>query len=378
MAASIVPVLSLPPQTGHRWTVLQRLFVENYRSLRSVSIDLGQLTVVTGENGSGKSNLYEALGLVQAAAAGQFKRALLSQGGMPSALWAGRRDRGPVRMRLEASLDNMSYELVAGLRPKDVAGTRFVLDPEIKEESLYSGLSKRPSTRLVDRGVAAAKLTNIDGEREVARALDTGESVLSQIGDPGRYPELTELRRRLRGWRFYHHFDTGPHALVRRAQPGVRTNVLSATGDDLAAAIATLEERGDAAPLHDAVAEAFPGYQLSIDSPSDGSFEVQLVAPGLNRPLAAAELSDGQLRFLCLGMALLTTRPPELLVLNEPETSLHPDAVQALAVLITEAAHHGQIWVATHDQTLRDSLAEVAHTIDLTVSNGETVATVAQ
>lgn len=357
--------------------MLQRLFIENYRSLRRVLIELDQLTVVTGANGSGKSNLYQALGLIQAAAEGRFKQALLDQGGMPSALWAGPRGKGPVRMRLSVSLDDLSYELVAGLTPKQAAATRFVLDPEIKEESLHFGATRNASNRLIDRGVGAATLTTVDGERESIKYLDTGESVLSQVGDPGRFPEVGDLRQRLRGWRFYHHFDTSPQAPQRRARPGVRTSVLAASGDDLAAAIATLEERGDGAALHDAVSRAFPGYQVGVDSPTEGNFAVILQAPGLKRPLSAAELSDGQLRFLCLAMALLTTRPPELLVLNEPETSLHPDAVQALAPLIIQAAHHGQVWVATHDRALRDALEPKARTVDLVVSNGETMAQLA-
>ena len=354
--------------------MLERIFVENYRSLRSVLIELDQLTVVTGSNGSGKSNLYQALGLLQAAAVGRFKQTLLEEGGMPSALWAGPRRRGPVRMRLAVTLDDLSYELVAGLTPKDRTDTLFVLDPEIKEELLHYGPQKRSSTQLVDRGVAAATLTNADGERELITAIDTGESILSQVSEPARYPELADLRRRLRQWRFYHHFDTSRHASVRRPQPGVRTNVLAATGDDLAAAIATLEERGDAGPLHEAVSFAFPDYRLIIESARTGEFAIQLVAPGLDRPLTASELSDGQLRFLCLAMALLTTRPPELLVLNEPETSLHPRAVQALVPLIIQASNHGQVWIATHDRALRDALAPSGQVIDLSITNGETQA----
>jgi predicted ATPase len=355
--------------------VLQRLRVQNYRSLQDVSIELGGLTVVTGANGSGKSNLYQALGMVQAAAGGRFKQALLDQGGMPSALWAGPRGKGPVRMRLSITFDDLSYSLVAGVVQKQAANTLFVLDPDIKEESLHLGPTARTSTCLIDRGGPAATLTTADGERELLRTLDTGESVLAQIGDPARFPELTDLAHRLRGWRFYHHFDTSPQAPVRRPQPGVRTSVLAPDGHDLAAAIATLDERGDGAPLREAVARAFDGHQVLVESPTTGHFEVRLKAPGLRRPLTAAELSDGQLRFLCLAMALLTTRPPELLVLNEPETSLHPDAVVALAPLILEASRHGQVWVATHDAALRAALAPSAHTIDLSMVGGCTTVT---
>ena len=122
--------------------MLERLRVTNYRSLKDATIELGQLTVVTGPNGSGKSNLYRALELVQAAATGQFANALLEEGGMPSALWAGQRGKGPVRMGLTTQWDDLSHDLQAGLiqtvptKPPDP----FVLDPEIKEE-----LTSRPA-----------------------------------------------------------------------------------------------------------------------------------------------------------------------------------------------------------------------------------------
>ena len=65
---------------------------------------------------------------------------------------------------------------------------------------------------------------------------------------------------------------------------------------------------------------------------------------GLLRPLKAAELSDGTLRYLLWVAALLTPRPPGLLVLNEPETSLHPDLLPALARLIAHAASDRRSW----------------------------------
>jgi len=60
------------------------------------------------------------------------------------------------------------------------------------------------------------------------------------------------------------------------------------------------------------------------------------------------ELSDGTLRYLLWIAALHTPRPPPLMVLNEPETSLHPDLLPALARLITRAASRSQVWVVSH------------------------------
>jgi predicted ATPase len=80
--------------------------------------------------------------------------------------------------------------------------------------------------------------------------------------------------------------------------------------------------------------------------------------PGLLRPLQARELSDGQSRFLCLCAALLSPRPPSLLALNEPETSLHPELVDALARLIVRASKHTQLWITTHSQPLAESIEQ--------------------
>ena len=58
--------------------------------------------------------------------------------------------------------------------------------------------------------------------------------------------------------------------------------------------------------------------------------------------------------------ALLTPRPPELLVINEPETSLHPDLLPPLAELIVTASAHTQIVAVTHARPLVAALDQVA------------------
>jgi predicted ATPase len=77
---------------------------------------------------------------------------------------------------------------------------------------------------------------------------------------------------------------------------------------------------------------------------------------GLLRPLKAAELSDGTLRYLLLVAALLSPRPPALMILNEPETSLHPDLLEPLARLITQASKRSQAVVVSHAAALLSAL----------------------
>jgi predicted ATPase len=93
------------------------------------------------------------------------------------------------------------------------------------------------------------------------------------------------------------------------------------------------------------------------------------------RPLKAAELSDGTLRYLLLIAALLSPRPPDLMILNEPETSLHPDLLPPLARLIAQAAHRTQIIVVSHAAPLVSDLEKTprARRIGLEKHLGETL-----
>lgn len=106
----------------------------------------------------------------------------------------------------------------------------------------------------------------------------------------------------------------------------------------------------------------------------DGRFRLKMGQPGLLRPLGAAELSDGTLRYLLWIAALLSPRPPALMVLNEPETSLHPDLLGALGRLIAKAAERTQIIVVTHAAALISGLSGQpgSHSIVLEKNLGET------
>src|SRR5581483_9977257 len=119
--------------------------------------------------------------------------------------------------------------------------------------------------------------------------------------------------------------------------------------------------------------EAFPGAELEIRN-DHSLFSFQLKMPGFQRPFQARELSDGTLRYLCLVAALLSPRPPALLALNEPETSIHPDLIEPLAALIARVSRDSQLWVTTHSQALAKAIEDRtgAEPITLEKVDGET------
>ncbi len=348
--------------------MLTTVAIRGYRSLRDVVLPLNQLTVITGANGTGKSSLYRALQLLADCGRGEIIGSLARQGGLQSAMWAGpenlkgARRTGtveptvrtrPVSIELGYASTDFGYLVDLGLPiPSDSA---FGRDPEIKREAVFNGPSLRPSATLVrrTRPVVEARADSGRGFEGFSRSMPTYRSVLSEFA--GRFPELGAVRDTLRGWRFYDGFRVDMLAPARQPQIGTRTTVLSNDGSDVAAAIQTIiETRSDT--LDKAVAAAFDGAAVAVGV-REGIFDLQVQQSGMLRPLRAAELSDGTLRFLLWAAALLSPEPPPLMVLNEPETSLHPDLIAPLATLIRAAAAKTQVVVITHANALVNHLA---------------------
>ena len=330
---------------------------------------------------------------------------LAREGGLQSALWAGpatlggvrkqgyaaegTRRKGPVSLRLGFASDDFGYLVDLGLpqqSPSAEGTSAFLRDPEIKREVVWAGPVMRPSTVLArrrwsivetrstgeaewdsdwgggdewesdpapvmgGRGGRGSGESRRRGWSELSGTLRPWESMLTELADPERAPELLRVRRMIRGWRFYDGFRADAAAPARQAHVGTRTPVLADDGSDLAAALQTIREDGRKV-LDGAIADAFDGAILDVPV-VDGRFDVHLHQPGMLRPLSAAELSDGTLRYLCLVAALLTVDPPPLLVLNEPETSLHPDLLAPLGRLIRAAAERSQVMVVSHSEAL--------------------------
>lgn len=359
--------------------MLSRLEIRGYRSLERVVLPLSPLTVVAGANGSGKSNLYRSLALLTRGARGELARALAEEGGMPSVLWSGPRRRlghgpEPVVFSVTVQGDDYGYAFTCGLPVK--SESMFKRDPEVKEEAAWLGPLRRPSVTILERDHGSLHARTADGERvHYPLVLEAQETALAQVIDARRFPDLAGLRARLGSWRFYHHFRCDPDSPLRLPRPSTRTTALAGDGSDLAAALQTILEVGDADALHEAVDGLHPGARLEIED-VDGfaSLELRLNLPGLLRPLRARELSDGQIRYLALAAALLSPRLGELLAFNEPEASLHPDLLPGLATLFVRASRQSQIWVTTHSDALADALGAVTGELPLrlTMEKGAT------
>lgn len=360
--------------------MLKTFAASNYRSLKNIVSPLSSLNVVTGPNGCGKSNLYKSLRLLAETAKGNLISSIAKEGGLDYTFWAGpetftkamKNGSAPVqgnaknshsRLKLGFVGENFGYCISLGFPPpQGYAGyqepSMFQLDPEIKRECIWAGDFYRPTACLIDRNGPVVK-TRSGNKWEIYNArLSTHDSILSEISDPVSTPEIYEIRQTIRNWRFYDLFRTDSQSLIRTPQIGTRTTVLDHDGHSLVAALRTIHEIGNRQALHESIEDAFPGASIGFDIDGGNRLSLQFIQHGLLRPLNQAELSDGTLRYLLLVAALLTPRPPSLLVLNEPETSLHPDLLPALGRLIIRASQETQVWVVSHAPRLVAALEE--------------------
>lgn len=369
--------------------MISKVAISGYRSLRDVVLPLGQLTIVTGENGTGKSSIYKSLRLLADIADDRIIASIAREGGFRSVLWAGPEEisrsmrdgsvpiqgtvrKKPISLKLGFTDDAMSYAIELGLPPQD-STSLFGDDPEIKREVCWFGDKPTPSKIIADRRGPGVRVKN-DSHKPVhlTSSLNAHESMIREVVGENAPWELSDLRRRLASWRFYDHIRTDENAPARQPQIGTRTTTLSPTGSDIAAAIQTIREIGNGDALDSAIDLAFPGAHLEVFKAGE-LFQLVMHQRGMLRPLSIAELSDGTLRFILLAAALLTPRPPPLLVLNEPESSLHSSVIPSLASLIVNASEDTQTVIVSHNRSLVTALlAADAELIELYKDTGET------
>lgn len=229
--------------------MIRTVAVQGHRSLRDLTLPLGQLSVITGANGSGKSSVYRSLRLLADAALNSVVASLAREGGLPSTFWAGPetiaravRQRTyavePLANRKVASLklgycsDSYGYSIDLGYPPPPPPATMFKLDPHVKRECIWHGPVYKKASALVDRRNNFVWLATTRDEEPVmlTQHLSDTDSMIASIADPQRAPEMLAVRESVRGWRFYDHFRTDSDSPARSAQIGTSTPVLHHDG----------------------------------------------------------------------------------------------------------------------------------------------------
>ena len=355
-------------------TTIQSLRLDGLLSFApgSRAFGLGALNVLIGANGSGKSNVVEALELLRSTPV-DFAQAIRDGGGPQEWLWKGEPrsrcaalevvleaetpTRQPLRYRIEFTAVQNRVEVL------DEAIENTEPAPGVTDVYFYyrfqrgrPAINVREPSTVPHFGALTAELRLSRRRHLRHETLLPGQSVLAQFRDADLYPEVTWLGQRFAGMQTFREWTFGRYAPLRRPQPAdLPEDRLLPDAQNLALVLNQIQHR-DGRRFDDLLKRFFPRFERMTTLVSGGTVQFYLHETGFSSPVPPTRLSDGTIRFVALLATLLSPSPPPLVCIEEPELGLHPDAVALLAELLAEASDRMQIVVTTHSDALVSAL----------------------
>jgi predicted ATPase len=358
-------------QNTDRITALR---VQGLRTLADVRLPLGGLTVLIGENGSGKSSLLEALELVSLGPREGTARVVeaigLTHGGLDELLRHGA-ERLRIEVRIEGQGPPLDYAFALAKSGRVTVVAQEVLDlgrVDASEEPL----------RVIDRGLDKCLVLDPDAGSLEPLRIAPGELALLSFGAVRQQP-IDRVVRVLERVRVHVGFEVGALWAARgtRRQRPVRepaalrrADELERFGANLANAFHTLKEDRP----RDVWARVLQQAEVALNitdlrlppGASPSFFELRAQFRGGAVPVPASALSDGELAYLCLlALVELGKSAHTLVALDEPDLHLHPDLLVRAVWLLEDLASACPIVVATHSDRLLDAVTEPARSVVL-------------
>ncbi len=347
---------------------MQRIKLKNILSFGPDEQDpeLKPLNVLIGPNGSGKSNLIEVIGLLREAPR-DLTAPVISGGGVSNRIWKGEPKASPALETSSAGVEaalhypNGKQALRHSLAFTE-KGQRFELTDERIEDEKPNPDDEESNVYFEWRGGRPSP-NRENKSRPTSFFFDNQKSILAQLRDPGRYPELTWLGDVYPRIRLYREWSFGRNTPPRLPQDAALPNdFLIEGGQNLGLMLNRLKREPTARnQFLNSVRQLYEGI-VDFDVIIEGG-TVQVILQEGNNIVPAIRLSDGTLRYLCLLAILCHPTPPPLVCLEEPELGLHPDILPGLADLLREASERGQLIVTTHSDILVDALTDAPESV---------------
>jgi len=394
---------------------ITELRIEGLRTIEKLRLKLDGLTVLIGENGSGKSSIIEACELLRRATGERFLDELYSiHGGLTSLLRQGAsrlvlgvtvQPRGPT-YREYASVE---YDLILSQ-----GGSFARLQEQVRFKGRQLSSRKKPASKsprslrdktsrkplkkhdlevaawraddqyeIYEDGIAPGKWP--EAIPDVFGPIDTNTTFLSQkeIYSPGSTGDVAiqAIAATLREIHVHLPFEVMPawaaraldrKSALRAPAPLAPANRLEKLGLNLANAFHALKNNYSAQEWQRTLGYIRLGLGEDIEDistladPGGGSIGLSLKRKNLDRQIPAAQLSDGMLSYLAfVALFRLQGAPPSLVALDEPDLHLHPRLLMRVLDMFEAMARDYPVLVATHSDRLLDGLADPARSVVL-------------
>ena len=358
--------------------------MEGKRFIRTIRLDnilsfgpgdaefpLEPLNILIGPNASGKSNLVEALSLLQAAPR-DLQQPIREGGGVRDWIWKGalgtpratvdvtvEYPKGPVALRYRLSFTETGGRFE--LRDEAIENERPATPHDSRPYFYYRYEEGHPVLNVI----TTTEENDRSNRRLMREDVRPDQSILSQRRDPDSYPELTYLANQFGQISFYREWNLGrstPPRLPQRAD--LQQDRLLEDASNLGLVLNDLLNRPDVKRrILELMRDFYPSVEDILTSVSGGTVQIFFHEKGLRHAVPATRLSDGSLRYLCLLSVLCHPDPPPVVCIEEPEIGLHPDVIPEVAKLLVEASSRSQIFVTTHSDVLVDALTDLPEAV---------------
>ena len=337
---------------------IRSLLLKRFRSLPSEQIDFGNPTFLVGRNGSGKSNIVSAFDFLAEAMANPLKAVFDRRGGIEAV-----RNRTPGPGSIPP---NLGICVSLGGLEGDGGEARYAFEVKAQRNHGFVVLREHCSVRPAgaahswfDRTPEQGFRTNVGG---LGPSLDPTSLALPVVGGEARFAPVVQA---LSGLRVY---SIQPDLLRGMQEPDSGSS-LQLDGRNATSVLQEIgrSRRADLNRIIEILGSIVPGTR-KVTAAKHGKFlSLELLQEWESRTghggkptkkrlrLDANEMSDGTLRAVGLLAAVFQRPTPTLIILEEPEATIHPGAIPAILDLIRLAGKRMQVVVTTHSPELLDA-----------------------
>lgn len=313
--------------------ILNRVEIKGYRSIKDATLQLAPLNVFIGANGAGKSNLVSFFKMLNEMMAGRLQAYVGTTGRAQSLLHFGPKVTPQLEASLEFQADNGTDTY--SLRLFHAAADTLVFADEILT---FQGIGWTGPPKTLALGAGHQ-------ETRVAQKAAEGE------------PTAKVFRHLLNQCRVYHFHDTSASARSRQSCYINDNRWLMHDAGNLAAMLHAYRQSNER--VYERIVSTvrkimpeFKDFDLEPDRLNPSYILLNCRKQGWDYLFGPHQISDGTLRAMAIFTLLLQPEAdlPYLIVLDEPELGLHPQALEIVAGLIRAASVKRQVIVATQSQ----------------------------
>jgi len=298
---------------------LSQIAIKGYKSIKDCTLELGNINVLIGSNGAGKSNFMSIFPLFQNILVQNLAR-FAGKKGANSLFHNGTKVTDSIFA--EFRFDTIAYAFELEMSESN----NLVFREESVEVEGFSPWG--------------------DGGHNEARWAEGCRN--AKIKDD----DLHTLSRGL--WHTYHFNDTSATSRIKKEHNLSHCNILMWDASNLAAFLYRLQkhypaEYGNIVRAVQMIAPYFKDFELKPEEANEELIILRWLQQDCDEVFNASQLSDGTLRFICLATLLLQPEAlqPATIIIDEPELGLHPFAITMLAEMVQRTAVSKQIIIAT-------------------------------